>query len=324
MTSVSSDVAVRMPHSSNRIRWDSSDSIAFAMDLTPLVRNESLDIAEYVDSLIGRFRNEVMTKIKKKTRLLNNPHGSYYFTHSRGSQRSCSRLVARQVREKPESVLGLATGGTPCKLYQLLARMHRAGSLDFSRVTTFNLDEYIGLDPSHPASYHRFMEVNFFSHVNISRERIHIPDGLTGDVPAHCTAYERAIHDAGKIDLQILGLGSDGHLGFNEPGSSLASRTRIKTLTERTRSDNERFFTDGRGVPHHVITMGLGTIMESGMCLLAGLWHGKKPKPWRLALKGQYPPPCRVRCSNFISCEGSSRWRRSVLAHPDRLLPMGL
>jgi len=131
-----------------------------------------------------------------------------------------ARLVARQVREKPDSVLGLATGGTPCKLYQLLARMHRSDHLDFSRVTTFNLDEYLGLDPAHPASYHRYMEENFFSQVNIARGHIHIPDGLAGDVAAHCVAYERMIRDAGGIDLQILGLGSDGHLGFNEPGSS--------------------------------------------------------------------------------------------------------
>jgi len=186
-----------------------------------------------------------------------------------------ARLVARQIREKPDSTLGLATGGTPCKLYQLLVRMHQAEGLDFSRVSTFNLDEYIGLDPSHPASYHRVMEVDFFSQVNIARERSHIPDGMAKDVRAHCASYERAIKDAGGIDLQVLGLGSDGHLGFNEPGSSLASHTRIKTLTERTRSDNERFFTDGHEVPHHVITMGLGNIMESRMCLLLAFGIGK-------------------------------------------------
>jgi glucosamine-6-phosphate deaminase len=179
-----------------------------------------------------------------------------------------ARLIARQVREKPSSVLGLATGSTPCKLYQLLARMHREDRLDFSKATTFNLDEYVNLDPTHPASYHQFMEENFFSHVNLRRESVHIPDGMVADVPAHCAEYERAIREAGGIDLQILGLGSDGHLGFNEPGSSLASRTRIKTLTERTRSDNARFFTGAQEVPHHVITMGLGTIMESRMCLL--------------------------------------------------------
>jgi len=192
-----------------------------------------------------------------------------------GASEVAARLVARQVREKPDSVLGLATGSTPCKLYRALVRMHRFEGLDFSGVTTFNLDEYIGLDPAHPASYHRFMEENFFAHVNLSRERIHIPDGLASDVPAHCAAYEKAIRDAGGIDLQILGLGSDGHLGFNEPGSSLASRTRIKTLTEQTRSDNARFFNAGEEVPHHVITMGLGTIMESRMCLLLAFGQAK-------------------------------------------------
>ena len=186
-----------------------------------------------------------------------------------------ARLVARQVREKPSSVLGLATGSTPCKLYQLLARMHREDGLDFSKATTFNLDEYVNLDPTHPASYHQFMEENFFSHVNVRRESVHIPDGMVADVPAHCADYERAIRKAGGIDLQILGLGSDGHLGFNEPGSSLASRTRIKTLTERTRSDNARFFTGAQEVPHHVITMGLGTIMESRMCLLLAFGKAK-------------------------------------------------
>lgn len=186
-----------------------------------------------------------------------------------------ARLVARQVCEKPGSVLGLATGSTPCNLYRNLVRMHSVNGLDFSSATTFNLDEYIGLDPDHPASYHRFMEENFFAHVNIPRERTHVPDGLAQDVPAYCNAYEKAIRDAGGIDLQILGLGSDGHLGFNEPGSSLASRTRIKTLTERTRSDNARFFTQAQEVPHHVITMGLGTIMESGMCLLLAFGKAK-------------------------------------------------
>ena len=186
-----------------------------------------------------------------------------------------ARLIARQVREKPSSVLGLATGRTPCKLYQLLARMHREDGLDFSKATTFNLDEYVNLDPTHPASYHQFMEENFFSHVNLRRQSVHIPDGMVADVPAHCADYERAIRKAGGIDLQILGLGSDGHLGFNEPGSSLASRTRIKTLTERTRSDNARFFTGAQEVPHHVITMGLGTIMESRMCLLLAFGKAK-------------------------------------------------
>ncbi len=186
-----------------------------------------------------------------------------------------TRLVSRQIREKPDSVLGLATGGTPKRLYEMLVRMHREEGLDLGRATTFNLDEYVGLGPDHPASYHRFMVKYLFSHVNLARERIHIPDGLAADVPAHCAAYEQSIREAGGIDLQILGLGSDGHLGFNEPGSSLASRTRIKTLTERTRNDNARYFGEGEEVPHHVITMGLATIAASRMCLLLAFGKAK-------------------------------------------------
>jgi glucosamine-6-phosphate deaminase len=186
-----------------------------------------------------------------------------------------ARLVIRQMREKPDSVLGLATGRTPLPLYGMLVRAHRAHGLDFSSVTTFNLDEYVGLPPDHPASYHCFMEANLFAHVNLQHARCHIPDGLAQDIPAHCETYEKAIRECGGIDLQVLGLGSDGHLGFNEPGSSLASRTRIKTLTEQTRQDNQHFFFDGRQVPYHVITMGLGTIMDSRLCLLLAFGKDK-------------------------------------------------
>lgn len=186
-----------------------------------------------------------------------------------------ARLILRRVREKPDSVLGLATGRTPLPLYRMLVREHRAGRLDFSEVTTFNLDEYVGLAPDHPASYHRFMEENLFAHVNLPRERGHIPDGLAKDIPAYCDAYEKAIRDAGGIDLQLLGLGADGHLGFNEPGSSLTSRTRIKTLTEQTRRDNQSAFSGAGPVLHHVITMGLGTILESRLCLLLAFGKDK-------------------------------------------------
>jgi glucosamine-6-phosphate deaminase len=160
-------------------------------------------------------------------------------------------------------------------LYKELIRMHREGGLDFSRVSTFNLDEYLGLAPDHAASYHRFMEENFFQGVNIQRGNIRLPDGLAKDVPAHCADYEQEIRDAGGIDLQVLGIGSDGHIGFNEHGSSLASRTRIKTLTERTREDNARFFDKLENVPHHVITMGIGTIMESRSVVLLAFGAGK-------------------------------------------------
>lgn len=176
---------------------------------------------------------------------------------------SAAKLIAKLIREKPNAVLGLATGRTPIPLYQELIRLHREEGLDFSRVTTFNLDEYLGLHPEHPASYHLFMHENFFSQVNIPSRNIHIPDGTTLDVPAHCQAYEEAIRRAGGIDLQLLGIGSDGHIGFNEPTSSLASRTRIKTLTKRTRQDNAHFFSTPEEVPQHVITMGIGTILEA-------------------------------------------------------------
>jgi glucosamine-6-phosphate deaminase len=186
-----------------------------------------------------------------------------------------ARRIARLIREKPDAVLGLATGSTPVTLYKELIRMHREGGLDFSRVSTFNLDEYLGLAPDHAASYHRFMEENFFQGVNIPRGNIRLPDGLAKDVPAHCADYEQEIRDAGGIDLQVLGIGSDGHIGFNEHGSSLASRTRIKTLTERTREDNARFFDKLEDVPHHVITMGIGTIMESRSVVLLAFGAGK-------------------------------------------------
>jgi glucosamine-6-phosphate deaminase len=180
-----------------------------------------------------------------------------------------AHIIAKLVRAKPDCVLGLATGSTPLATYRELARMHREDGLDFSQVTTFNLDEYVGLPPEHSHSYHAFMHEHFFRQVNVARSRIHIPDGMARDVPAECMRYEAAIVAAGGIDLQLLGIGTDGHIGFNEPSSSLASRTRIKTLTERTRADNARFFGgDLAQVPFHCITMGVGTIMAAREVLM--------------------------------------------------------
>jgi len=175
-----------------------------------------------------------------------------------------ARIIAGVLRAKPDAVLGLATGGTPLLLYRELIAM----KLDWSRVTTFNLDEYVGLPSDHPQSYHTFMWENLFSHVNITRKNVHIPDGNAKDIPKSCLKYEQEIKDAGGIDLQLLGIGTDGHIGFNEPTSSLASRTRIKTLTRQTIADNARFFGAPSKVPHHVITMGIGTIMEARQVLL--------------------------------------------------------
>lgn len=173
-----------------------------------------------------------------------------------------ARIIAKLVREKPACVLGLATGSTPIATYRELVRMHREDALDFSKVTTFNLDEYVGLPPEHAQSYHAFMDEHLFRHINVPRANIHIPDGMAADIPAECARYEADIAAAGGIDLQLLGIGTDGHIGFNEPTSSLASGTRIKTLTEQTRADNARFFDgDLSKVPFHCITMGVGSIM---------------------------------------------------------------
>jgi glucosamine-6-phosphate deaminase len=185
-----------------------------------------------------------------------------------------ARIVARVVREKTHAVLGLATGNTPLQVYKELIRMHRREGLSFAHTTTFNLDEYIGLSPDHPSSYHVFMNRHLFDHIDVPRERIHIPDGLAADIPAFCRGYEEDIRSSGGIDVQILGIGTDGHIGFNEPSSSLASRTRIKTLTDQTRKDNAVSFGGEDNVPCHSITMGVGTIMDSRMCLL--LAFGKK------------------------------------------------
>lgn len=175
-----------------------------------------------------------------------------------------ARIIARLLWEKPNAVLGLATGSTPLLLYRELIAMQ----FDWRKVTTFNLDEYVGLPREHPQSYHSFMWDNLFRHINIAKPNVHIPDGNTKDIPKFCAEYERWIHTAGGIDLQVLGIGTDGHIGFNEPTSSLASRTRIKTLTQQTRRDNAQFFGSEDRVPHHVITMGIGTIMEARQNLL--------------------------------------------------------
>ncbi|NOZ56315.1 MAG: glucosamine-6-phosphate deaminase [Calditrichaeota bacterium] len=182
--------------------------------------------------------------------------------------KEAAKIVAALVRRKPDCVLGLATGSTPLGLYKELIRLHKEEGLDFSKVTTFNLDEYVGLPPEHDQSYHYFMWENLFKHINIDPSRVHIPHGMADDVEEHCRWYEERIKKAGGIDLQVLGIGANGHIAFNEPGSSLGSRTRIKTLTEKTRQDNARFFKSIDEVPKYAITMGIGTIMEARQLLL--------------------------------------------------------
>ncbi len=190
------------------------------------------------------------------------------------SQRA-GQFVASLVKRKPKCVLGLATGGTPLKTYQELIRLHKEEGLDFSLATTFNLDEYVGLGPTDEQSYRYFMQQQLFDHINIRRDQTNVPDGRALDFESYCDHYERMIVDSGGIDLQVLGIGTDGHIAFNEPGSSLGSRTRLKTLASETIRDNARFFGGENKVPRLAVTMGVGTILESKCCLLLALGEHK-------------------------------------------------
>ena len=183
--------------------------------------------------------------------------------------------VATLVRKNPTAVIGFATGSTPLGLYSRLVQFHKNDGLDFSQITTFNLDEYIGLPADHVQSYTYFMNEHLFSHINVDPVRVHLPDGMSDDIEGHCAWYEEQINRAGGIDLQILGIGANGHLAFNEPGSSLGSRTRIKTLTSETVQSNARFFENPDQVPRYAITMGVGTIMEARALLLLASGAGK-------------------------------------------------
>lgn len=180
-----------------------------------------------------------------------------------------ARIVANAVKSNPRIVLGLATGGTTVGLYAELVRLHKEEALDFSKVTTFNLDEYVGLSSDHPQSFHFFMRENFFSKINADAKKIHIPDGgIADNYEEYCASYEQAIRQAGGIDLQILGIGRNGHIGFNEPASSLGSRTRLKALTRETIEDNRKFFRPCEEMPQCAITMGIGTILEARRILI--------------------------------------------------------
>src|SRR5580698_3275316 len=183
--------------------------------------------------------------------------------------REGARIVAGAIRRNPKIRLGLATGSTMLTFYKELVRLHREESLDFSGIVSFNLDEYLGLPATHPESFHYFMHENLFRHVNAKPENIHIPDGTVSEnYDRYCSSYEQSIRDAGGIDLQILGIGRNGHIGFNEPTSSLGSRTRLKVLSKETTDDNRKFFAAEEKVPECAITMGIGTILEAKRILL--------------------------------------------------------
>lgn len=185
-------------------------------------------------------------------------------------------LVEQLLQARPDALLGLATGSSPLPTYDELVRRCAEGRLSFARARGFTLDEYVGLPPDHPASYRRVIHEELADRVDFAPGAVAGPRGDAADVPTACAEYEAAIRAAGGIDLQVLGVGTDGHIAFNEPGSSLASRTRIKTLTEQTRRDNARFFDgDLSAVPRHCITQGLGTILEARHLVLIATGEGK-------------------------------------------------
>jgi glucosamine-6-phosphate deaminase len=203
--------------------------------------------------------------------------------------RYVAELFASAIQTTPDIVLGLATGGTPVEVYRDLVRRHREQGLDFSRVTSFNLDEYVGLAGDHPQSYRFFMQQQLFDHINIALGRTHVPDGTASDLSRHVEQYEQAIRDSGGIELQLLGIGNNGHIAFNEPGSPIDSRTRVVDLSEETIQANARFFESIDQVPRQAITMGIGTILEANRIVLMATGPSKA-EAIAAAIEGECDP----------------------------------
>jgi len=186
-----------------------------------------------------------------------------------------ANIFTKQLQEKPTSILGLATGGSPVGMYEELVKRQQAGQVSFKDVITFNLDEYVGLDRKSPASYWTFMHEQLFNHVDIKEENIHLPNGKAEDLAEECVAYDARIKEAGGIDLQLLGIGVNGHIGFNEPGTPFESLTNIVELTESTRTENAIYFDDPKDVPTHAITIGIQSIMNAKEIVLIAFGEKK-------------------------------------------------
>jgi glucosamine-6-phosphate deaminase len=209
--------------------------------------------------------------------------------------RLAARKVASTIRRKPTAVLGLATGSSPLAIYAELATEVRDGALATTGVCAFALDEYVGLPPEHPQSYASVIRREVTEPLGLDPARVFVPDGCAADLEAACQRYETAIQAAGGVDLQILGIGANGHIGFNEPTSSLSSRTRLKTLAVQTRADNARFFDHPDDVPTHCVTQGLGTIMEAHEVLLVAQGTGKAA-----AIAAAVEGPVSARCPGSV------------------------
>ncbi|WP_019147082.1 glucosamine-6-phosphate deaminase [Timonella senegalensis] len=189
--------------------------------------------------------------------------------------RMAADVIEDAVRNTENPVLGLATGSSPLPIYKELIRRHKEEGLSFANCTAFTLDEYVGLPQGHKESYYEVIRNEFTRHVDIDDSRVFSPDGSSENLQTAGARYDEAIKNAGGVDVQILGIGSDGHVAFNEPGSSLSSRTRLKTLTQQTREDNARFFDSIDDVPMHALTQGLGTILEARHLVLIATGEGK-------------------------------------------------
>lgn len=189
--------------------------------------------------------------------------------------RRAANLIQSQLMWKPDSVLGLATGSTPIGLYKELVQMYNEKKIDFKEVTSFNLDEYLGLEKTNPQSYYQFMRENLFDHVNMRNDHIHIPNGMAENFELECLNYEKSIVNHGGIDLQILGIGHNGHIGFNEPNVEFEAKTHIVSLDEDTIEANKRFFNSIDEVPKKAISMGIKTIMRSRRIILLATGEGK-------------------------------------------------
>ena len=192
----------------------------------------------------------------------------YTFENEDALSRTGAGMIAGLVTSKPRAKLGLATGSSPLGLYAKLIDMHKDGLVSFAGVTTFNLDEYVGLPADHPESYRSFMNDKFFNHIDIPLENTHVPNGNADDLEEECRTYDRMLDESGPVDLQLLGIGHNGHIGFNEPGSSLVGGTHVAPLLEKTRTANARFFSSIDEVPTHALTMGVASIMKAKQILL--------------------------------------------------------
>ena len=234
----------------------------------------------------------------------------HVYENARAACEAAGVLIAAQITRKGDSVLGLATGSTPIPAYEMLTQWYDRGVIDFDRVRTFNLDEYVGIDHKNPLSYHAFMQEHLFGKVNLRPENVHLPSGKGA---ADAAAYDKAIHDAGGIDIQLLGIGRNGHIGFNEPDDHFTYETHVITLTDSTIDANTRFFNNRDEVPRHAISMGVGNIMKARTVVLVA--NGEdKAQAIHDTVKGKIDPHvpasilrCHPNCLIFVDEAAASK-----------------